>query len=201
MGDALLFAAPPLLFFLFAFRFSPFALFFLFCCCAAFFCPPSFLSSPAGGFSCFSPVADVFPLLFIRRRGVVEMVLRLGGFFSSLRLALLNTQHNGTRLKTFTVLLTACLSCRNIQAKTKSKNSCCPTEVSALNAAVGGMCLFVDVVSCFTDNFSFYFFFVCLFLNFYDERGMAPARIAQAGAGFPITAKTQGMILFTWLSF
>lgn len=131
LDDALLFSAPPPPFLFLAFRFSPFAFFSLFCCCTVFFCRSSFLPSPAGGLSCFSPLADVFPLFFMRRRGVVEMVLRLGGFFSSLRLALLNIQHNWTWLKTFTILVTACFSCRKI----KAKNSSGPTAANALDAA------------------------------------------------------------------
>lgn len=87
--DVLVFSARPLLFLLLAFSFSPFALFFLMCRWTVPFCWSSFCS-PAGSRSCFSVLAGVLPLFFIKIRGVVEIVLRVGGFFSSLRLALLN---------------------------------------------------------------------------------------------------------------
>lgn len=70
------------------------------CPCVFFspFCfPPAFCCSP------LCPLLGAFPFFFIKKRGVVQMVLLLGGFFSSERLTLLNTRQ--TQVDLFNLLV------------------------------------------------------------------------------------------------
>lgn len=77
--------------------FSFFVLFFLTFCCTTLVWDvlSSFLSSTLViCISAFCLLFAAFPFFFIKKRGVVQMVLRLGGFFSSLRFTLLNVTQN-----------------------------------------------------------------------------------------------------------
>ena len=76
----------------------PFVLFSPFCSFTAvsdLFCSPL-----AACFSPFCPLFGAFPFFFIKKRGVVQIVLRLGGLFSSLRFTLLKKKINKKKKNT-----------------------------------------------------------------------------------------------------
>lgn len=82
---------------------SSFCVLFLFFSAFVFFSPFCLCVAVRGAFSpfcspltaCFCPLFGALPFFFIKKRGVVQMVLLLGGFFSSLRFTLLNTNTDG----------------------------------------------------------------------------------------------------------
>lgn len=99
---AFFFSVPPLCVSFCAFNLCPFVFFSPFCCCTVV-CDPC--SPPCfAPLACFCPLLGAFPFFFIKKRGVVQMVLRLGGFFSSLRFTLLNIKQNKYR-STFKTIL------------------------------------------------------------------------------------------------